>query len=264
MIHYAPKETDVVILAGDIGKGVHGIKWAKRSFPDVPIIYIAGNHEYYGGDIDDVKKMQGMSKLLGIHFLNNNSVVINGVRFLGCTLWSNIEQWSMAKVKKAVSMMNDYQYIEAKYWWQNNDNRTQAAKYLNVSGQSLLGKDKFHPVISYLLHNESVSWLSEQLRKPFIGKTVVVTHHAPSFKSTVRETSEKRIALQASYASNMETFISQFSQVIDLWVHGHIHQAVNYQVHGVPVRSNPRGYPVFNPMGSDQPYGFDDKLLLYI
>ncbi len=251
-------------MAGDIGKGAHGIKWAKRNFQDIPIIYVAGNHEFYGGDIADVKKIQDIAKKFNVHFLNNDSVVVNGVRFLGCTLWSNIEQWSLAKVKKASSMMNDYKYIQAKYWWKNRQNREQAAKYLNVADNTLLGNDQFHPVISYILHNESIAWLSEQLRKPFIGKTVVVTHHAPSFQSTERETSEKRIALKASYASNLETFIAQFSDEIDLWVHGHIHQAVNYQVHGVPIRSNPRGYPVFNPMGSDQPYGFDEQLLLYI
>lgn len=52
---YRPSEVeaDLVILAGDIGVGLDGIRWAQRHFPDLPVVYIAGNHEYYGHSLPD-------------------------------------------------------------------------------------------------------------------------------------------------------------------------------------------------------------------
>ncbi len=264
VIHCAPTATDVVVLAGDIGRGTHGIEWAKKSFPNKPTIYIAGNHEFYRGDISDIREIHKQAKASGIHFLEKEQVVIHGVRFLGCTLWTDIAKWSEDKVENARTLMNDYQYIMAREWWRDKDNCQLAAKYLNRDSKQLKKAGLFQPVVSYLMHIQSLAWLTRKLRQPFHGKTVVVTHHAPSYKSTEKETSEKRIILRSSYASDLEAFILQYQDAIDLWLHGHIHQAVNYQIHGVPVRSNPRGYPLFNPMGSDQPFGFDDNLLLYV
>jgi predicted phosphodiesterase len=75
---------DVVILAGDIGVGFNGIEWAARQFPKVPVIYVPGNHQFYGHDItliDELVKQFAAN----IHVLNDDKVVIDGVRFLGST-----------------------------------------------------------------------------------------------------------------------------------------------------------------------------------
>lgn len=43
-------DADIIVLAGDIHVGVHGIEWARRSFPLLPVTYVPGNHEFYGGN----------------------------------------------------------------------------------------------------------------------------------------------------------------------------------------------------------------------
>jgi Calcineurin-like phosphoesterase superfamily domain len=81
---------DIVVLAGDIHVGVKGIEWARRSFPSIPIVYVAGNHEFYGEHIHDMTQdllMEG--RRLGVDVLDARSAVIGGVRFLGATLWTD-------------------------------------------------------------------------------------------------------------------------------------------------------------------------------
>lgn len=80
-------EADVVILAGDIDEGTFGMRWARTTFPKHEIIYVAGNHEYYLGVMEEVQAaMVKCAGELGIHLLENSSVELGGVRFLGCTL----------------------------------------------------------------------------------------------------------------------------------------------------------------------------------
>src|SRR5512143_1606393 len=82
-------EADVTVLAGDIRPGKAALEWIRRSFPaEQPIIYVLGNHEFYGNAlpklIDDLRRMSADSN---IHVLENDCLNIDGVRFLGCTLW---------------------------------------------------------------------------------------------------------------------------------------------------------------------------------
>jgi len=95
--------------------------------------------------------------------------------------------------------------------------------------------ENFSPTVAYLLHQEAIDWLDQQLNKPHAGKTVVVTHHAPSLRSI--------IANNYAYASDLEKFIANRADKINLWCHGHIHHPVDYQMSGVRIVSNPRGYP---------------------
>jgi len=229
-----PENADVIILAGDIGEWVNGIEWAGHRFKNKEIIYVPGNHEYYDSDLAIIEDMRTKAAELGIHILDNDSVIINGVRFLGATLWTDFNQHSYAEVEKAWGRMNDYKYITSKVWCAAKQNRAQA---LQVSLESTFGfdPDVFSPTVSYLLHKKSLKWLEQQLVKPYIGKTVVVTHHAPSMRSSYQA--------DYSYASNLELFIAQYADKINLWCHGHIHEPVDYKVSGVRIVSNPRGYP---------------------
>ena len=80
----ATKAADVVVLAGDIHKGADGIEWARETFPDKAIIYVAGNHEFYGQHWDaHLEHLRRKATIHDIHFLENDAVTIEGVRFLG-------------------------------------------------------------------------------------------------------------------------------------------------------------------------------------
>ena len=96
---YAPEQTgaDVVILAGDIHVGCHGIKWVKEHFPEQSVIYVLGNHEFYHHSISGVFKEFGAATGGGnICLLENQSVQIGGFTFLGCTLWTDFKLWPNA------------------------------------------------------------------------------------------------------------------------------------------------------------------------
>ena len=84
---------DVAILAGDIvAPGRVVARWLRSParFGDKPVVQIAGNHEYYESVLDQEEaEMRRQAKEQRIHFLNCDEVVVAGVRFLGCTLWTD-------------------------------------------------------------------------------------------------------------------------------------------------------------------------------
>lgn len=213
-------KVDVVILAGDISKKDHGIYWARATWPDTEIIYVAGNHEFYGGERNDVlRQLRTAANETGVHFLDNDEVVIQGVRFLGCTLWTNFHLYGWERQSEcmefAQSALNDFRLIKE-------------------------GVGIFTPTDSVNLNQVSVKWLEINLKnKPFKGDTVVVTHHCPSWESVAAR--YQKDILSACFASRLESLLG-FSK---LWIHGHTHDSFDYTASGTRVICNPRGY-VFN------------------
>jgi predicted phosphodiesterase len=232
-----PADADVVVLAGDIGKGAHGIGWARATFPDHDIIYVAGNHEFYGCNrLEILAKLRIEARECGVHFLDDEAVVIDGVRFLGTTLWTDFElfgsddkPWCM---KDAGDFMNDFRVIYE-------------------------GDKVFSPMDSVRLHQKSLAWLEHELQRPFDGKTVVVTHHLPS-RQSVAERFQKS-ALSAAFASNLEHLLGEPAV---LWIHGHTHDSMDYEVMGTRVICNPRGY-VLSSSGPEN-FDFDPGLVVEV
>lgn len=227
-------DADVVVLAGDIHKGERGIEWARFAFPDQKIVFVAGNHEFYGKHRQDtIDKMRLAAKENDVHFLDDESVVIDGVRFLGATLWTDFllfgpgeRPWCM---NDAQNVMNDFRVI-------SDDGKV------------------FSPTASARLHKTSLEWLTRELQTPFKGKTVVVTHHLPSFKS-VAERFQKS-AMSAAFASNLDHLMGEDRAC--LWIHGHTHDTMDYEVMGTRVICNPRGYVT---SGSQENMDFDAEFL---
>lgn len=89
-------DADIVVLAGDISRPAAAIEWAK-SCP-LPVVYVAGNHEFYGSDlISTYEHLNRLSQGTQIHVLERSEYVHNGVRFLGCTLWSDYRLFDSAE-----------------------------------------------------------------------------------------------------------------------------------------------------------------------
>jgi len=241
-----PEEAELIILAGDIHSGKIGVEWAQDNFgTEIPIIYVAGNHEFYDKDLSVVEEIAEAADGTNVHFLNNDSVVKNGVRFIGSTLWTSFNDWEDEKnIRFLQGAMNDYNYIKATWFFEENPERIKQAEAIDRSfmlekfdrNYSLL-----QPIILYLLHKEAMSYLEKALSVPFDGKTVVVTHHAPSYKSV----GYYKEAYEDGYASPLEYFIDQHREVIDVWAHGHLHKPVDYTISGVRIVSNPRDYPQY-------------------
>ncbi len=209
-------DADMVILAGDIGVGRRGLHWVEKRFPDRSVIYVPGNHEFYRHDITLIDELKAQAPD-PIHVLNDNQVIIDDVRFLGCILWTDFALFGAANkffaMQAGRQQMTDFSII------QNH-------------GQP------FTPEDAIRLHTASRDWLAVMLAEPFDGKTVVVTHHAPSPQSV-----HPRYAndlLSPAFASNLENLMDDKRAV--LWVHGHTHESFDYEIHGTRVVCNPRGY----------------------
>lgn len=216
-----PVVGDVIVLAGDINIGVGGIGWAKSHFAEKPVIYVAGNHEFYGRRVfpcllDDLRAAAENSN---VDFLENRAVVVDGVRFLGATLWSDFLLFGTARRDSSMAAVK----------FSMNDFRGQI---LSPDGALL------HPRVTESAHYESVVWLRQQLAMPHDGPTVVITHHAPCIYSTYPEFRARPAT--AGYVSNMESVIRMHEP--DIWISGHTHMVCDYSIGKTRVISNPRGY----------------------
>lgn len=211
-------EVDLIILAGDIHQGTAGLE-ALAELDGKNHIYVAGNHEYYHHDIEILDgQLAELAERNHLHYLQRTQVCIQGVRFLGCTLWTDFDiqpGWRFGAELVAKAFLPDYKLIRYR------------------------GK-QFTPKMSVALHEENVDWLVRMLNTPFDGKTVVVTHHAPHPQSI-----HPRFALSPINAA----FVSDLSALMgkaDVWVHGHMHDSFDYTIHQdggqTRVLVNPRGY----------------------
>lgn len=240
-----PKGTDVVVLAGDIGVGRQGVQWALRTF-DVPVVIIAGNHEAYGNKWKIPKlydTLRAETEGTHVHFLQNDSVKIDDVLFVGTTLWTDYDLYGKAPLAQiqALSSMNDYRRIN----YGKSGERPGKLKPADLVSENLMAK----------------FFLKEALDGKQDEKTVVVTHHAPSEESVPDIYAGEE--LNSCYASRYEYFAMDLNP--NLWFHGHIHHSSDYNLGDVRVVANPRGYPACPdlPAGEINP-GFDPNLLVEI
>lgn len=210
-------ECDVVVLAGDIGKHAQGFAWVRDHWPTQEIIYVPGNHEYYRTERNQaLAEMRLSAKQFGVFLLDNEEVGLGGIRFLGCTLWTDFELFGVPRKAAAMNegemFLNDFRLIRD-------------------------GSELFTPTRSIELHKESVAWLKARLDGEYdASKTVVVTHHLPSMLSVAER--YKTSLLSACFASDLHELMGGAA----LWIHGHTHDSVDYELNGTRVICNPRGY----------------------
>lgn len=214
---------DLVILAGDIHTKGHGIQWAADTF-GAPVLYVLGNHEYYGGHLDKTlaQMREAAAKTNGqVTLLERDSVEINGVRFFGATAWTDfsIQGERLYSALDAERMMTDYKKIRA------------TGKYRKLIPSDLIRQNE-----------QTRDWLRRELATPFAEKTVVITHHAPCPLSIPEWRRQCKDELNPAYSNDWTGEAFWSPEFIDLWVHGHIHDAVDYIENGVRVVSNPTGY----------------------
>jgi calcineurin-like phosphoesterase family protein len=235
--HIASNDADAIILAGDIWTSDAGIRWARAIWPNHSILYVPGNHEYYRSDLDEANaSMQEAAKENGVYFLNDVEVIIDGVRFLGCTLWTNFKLYGESLREEC--MLEGERFL--------NDFR-------------LIRKDggHFSAIDSVNLHNKSVAWLETKLkREKFDGPTVVVSHHAPSYASVVPRFAKDM--LSACFASRLDHLLGYS----ELWVHGHMHDSLDYMQGRTRVICNPRGYTRYE--GGEENHAFNPVLIVEV
>lgn len=223
--------SDLVVFAGDLNLGVKGINWIKETVTNKPVIYVLGNHEYYKGTYPKtLYKIKELALNSNVHVLENDSVEIDGVNFLGCTLWTDFSLFGNPREYGSLcqSKMNDYKKIR------------RDPSY-----------SKLRTIDTYRIHNESLRWLTQEFEKLQNKTTIVVTHHAPSIKSIPEQ--YKNDPISSAYASDLEYLIEKYQPKI--WIHGHIHEPINYRIKETEIICNPHGY-------IDEPYnGYKKELI---
>jgi hypothetical protein len=254
---------DILVASGDIGPVEEAVAWLAKC--GKPVVYVMGNHEYYDRELDEVlPAARAAARGTRVHVMERNAVTIQGVRFLGTTLWTSYGDWHPGLVDQAYRQMNDYELIRATRWFESPRNRAWYARQCRAANLPVPEEDparaanpRFHPAIAYREHLRSVAWLNRMLARPFEGPTVVVTHHAPTFRSLESfgiapehflpvnwngETLLADLRRVAAYASPLDALLARHRDDIDLWTHGHLHAGLDVISQGVRVLGNPRGY----------------------
>ena len=229
-------DADVCVMAGDLCRGIaDGVTWlAEHIAHAMPCVYVAGNHEFYRGSIREglADGRAAAARFDNVHFLENDFVISNGVRFLGATLWTDfrIEGHPQLARMHARERMNDYRAIACqKKPWQ-----------------------RFLPETAARMHEESRLFIDTALKADDIT-TVIVTHHLPHPKSIPLRFHGD--LLNAAYASDLSDVIERGKPA--LWAHGHTHDSCDYMIGSTRVISNPKGY-------DDENSAFDPGMVIQI
>ena len=222
-------DADVIVLAGDIARGTSGVEWARTWGDGHPVLYVAGNHEFYGHSIpglfNDLRHAAAGSE---VTVLENDEVIIGGVRFLGCTLWSDFDfdgpDRREASMLLCERLVNDFEHIR-----------------FDPGDRVLAPRD------ARMFHLSSRRWLAARLAEPHDGPTVVITHHAPLIR--MRPPMPEMRALAGAFASDVTDLMG--ADRVALWIFGHTHRSADLDVRGTRILSNPLGYPHESVSGFD-------------
>ena len=209
---FDPGTGDILVLAGDICVASN-YDWRYHDFfvkcvqGYNKVFYVLGNHEHYNGDFNETLNILRERLPIGITIMNNRSEFIDGVHFIGATMWTNMNNLNPDTIEEARSCMNDYHCV-----------------------------DNFSPEKSIEEHMTSREWF-ERCLPTLRGPVFVMTHHLPSKRSV----KGRYVGAEGMYSSDMESFIDNHPE-IKWWAHGHCHESSDYMIGNCQVVCNPRGY----------------------
>ncbi len=252
--HFVPQPApgaDLLVLAGDIGSYQSGSLLDDADFGlgrfsplqgwPTPVLFLPGNHEYDGLDFDATHaRLRDTCERLGMVWLEREVVQIDGVRFVGTTLWTDFDALSPGPDDPGATLA---QQLRAR------DKAFRAANYYLRKNSSLR---RTMPMLAQEVREQGLlcqQWLREALACPHPGPTVVVTHFAPSLRSA-----DPRYGLTpgtAGFCNALDELLAQ----ADLWLHGHLHAPSDYVHNGCRVVANPLGYARKNEQSAFQSAG---------
>ncbi|TFY98023.1 metallophosphoesterase [Ramlibacter rhizophilus] len=227
-------EAELLVLAGDIGSYQPGSRLEGSDFGldrfsplrgwPTPVLYVPGNHEYDGLDFDATHaRLRETCERLGIRWLERECALIEGVRFLGTTLWTDFEAIAREAPDTVRRLKARDKAMRAANFYLRRNTSLRDGQPLLADGWRELG---------LACHQ----WLRDALAQPFDGPTVVVTHFAPSLRSA-----DPRYGLTPGTAGFCNGLDALFDQA-DYWLHGHLHCQQDYVAGGCRVLANTLGY----------------------
>ena len=268
---------NLLVLAGDVGSYqtrhdgsvMEEPDWGLRRFSPlpqyggwpVPVLYVPGNHEYDALDVDETHlQLRQTCDRLGITWLERETLEIEGVRWIGTTLWSDFDALgdpdlqrpaaggAKAKGKARRSTIDPYTHR-----LQQREKAFRAANFYLSKVFSQRNGRLFDAEAVRALALECQGWLHAALQRPFDGPTVVVTHFAPTLHSA-----DPRYGLRpgtAGFCNGLDDWLP----LVDLWLHGHLHCPQDLQVGRCRIVANPLGYA-----DKDEQVGFQTQQLIEV
>ena len=257
----AADDVDVLILAGDIGSYQPGSRIRTDDFGLARfsplgegqcwkrVLFVPGNHEFDGLELADARnKLQQTCERLGIEWLDQAVIEMGPVRFVGSTLWSDFDALAKTETTLARTLAAREKAFRAANFYLRKNTALRG-------GQAMMA-DALRDVAL-----DSQAWLREALATPFAGKTVAVTHFAPSLRSA-----DPRYGVTPGTAGFCNALDGLF-EYAELWIHGHLHCPTDYTVEGQSgakpwrcrVLANPLGYA-----GKGEQQGFRDQWVVEV
>jgi predicted phosphodiesterase len=250
-------DADVLVLSGDImvakdlgapdphnfmegGRSTRFVDFFKRcSFQFPNVIYVMGNHEHYHGDYatsaTKIRAMLAANELNNVRLLDKEMFDIGDYRFIGGTLWTDMNGEDEMTMQHVRSRMNDFRICEnsnemVNYRTFDNDKAKFHKRPATLSPQHVLEDHK--AMIRFIedSYKETPPWMS----------IVVCGHHAPSKGSEHPKYKHDKL-MNGAYNSKLDQFILD-RPGIKLWTHGHTHEDFDYMIGSTRVVCNPRGY----------------------
>lgn len=235
----------ILILAGDLSEGWHPRSFIERESKNFKIVlYVLGNHEFYNRIYHEVIAYwkQREKEIDNFFLLHDEVFEHDNVRFLGTTLWTDLNNGDFFVMEKVKKIMNDFRYI--RYLDKDCLDRNKYTGKLN--GRTLLPSD------TLVFHKKAVDFLESELSKEYDGTTVVVSHHSPS-TALVADMYRDSLITSAFHA-NCDKLFNNYQ--IDYWFYGHTHYAIDTMLGDTRVCCNPRGYVGYE---NQKEIGFNDE-----
>jgi predicted phosphodiesterase len=243
------KGADLLVLAGDVGSYQNGSGLSDSDFGlgqfsaaagwPTPVVFVPGNHEYDSLDFDTAHaRLKDTCQRLGLIWLERETVVLEGIRLVGTTLWTDFDALSPTDVNSSHALASQ---LKAR------DKAFRAANYYLKKTQTTR---RGEPFLAEGVRQQALvcqQWLRETLLSPFGGLTVVVTHFAPSLRSA--DPRYGNTPGTAGFCNALDDLLPQ----AQLWLHGHLHAPSDYVQGGCRVVANPLGYARKNEQAAFRP-----------
>jgi hypothetical protein len=233
---------EVLILAGDIAelRSISKHYHSTKVIQDSPIeqfrcseffkyecakyekvFMVCGNHEHYHGRLD--KTHNELKELLpkNVSLMENDLIEYKGIKFIGATLWTDLNKFDPITIEHLKIILNDYKII---------------TNYYKDRGLY----HKLVPEYTFSLHKKTLKFFKETIEKHSKDQFIVITHHGPSNLS-IDEKYKYDVITNGGYVSDLSNFILDHENITH-WVHGHMHDPVDYTIGKTRIISNPRGY----------------------
>ena len=224
-------DADLMVIAGDLveAKAIDAALPFLRACNEKyeKTIWIPGNHEYYGMDIQDVDARIALyldqNGLQGVFYTSLGVAMHQGFKIVCSTLWTDFDRNNPTSKFAWYQHMNDAAMI--------GDNRELGCR---VVADTI-----------YNLHKQAIELIKKHKDD---DNVIVASHHAPSRESSPKY--YRHLPSTAYYCSDLSNLILDFKH-LPLWIHGHMHKPADYMIGDTRVISNPCGYHGYEPQTKD-------------